>query len=66
VSATEPPTRCTLHGSLGRAELCPGTDCSFWNAAEDACVLRDVWFEIACRPPLAEHLLELRTALESG
>ena len=62
----EPPARCALHGALGRVEPCPGAECAFWNAGEDACVLRDVEFEIVCRPPLAAHLLELRAALESG
>lgn len=56
--------RCTLHAALGRVDGCPEAECPFW--ADDACVLHEVKFEILCRPPLAEHLLELRTTLEAA
>jgi len=65
VKPPRPAARCTLHGALGRVEPCPGEGCAFWDAAQDTCVLRDIEWEIAWRPPLAEHLLELRAALES-
>jgi hypothetical protein len=57
-------SRCTLHAALGRVEGCRGADCPFWGSEENGCVLHEVQFEILCRPPLAEHLLELRSALE--
>jgi hypothetical protein len=60
------PVRCILQAAVGRVEPCPGVDCSFWSAAEHACVLEEVEFEIVCRPPLAEHLLELRRTLEEA
>jgi hypothetical protein len=65
VTPAEPIARCTLHGALGRLEPCPGAQCALWDAAEDVCVLGDIEFEIVYRPPLAAHLLELRSALES-
>jgi hypothetical protein len=57
---------CTLHAALGRDESCPEVDCPLWSREESACVLREVRLEILCRPPLAEHLLELRTRLEAA
>jgi hypothetical protein len=61
----EATSRCVLYGALGRVEPCPGADCVFSDAAEDACVLRALEFEVAGRP-LAQHLLDLRAAVESG
>jgi hypothetical protein len=58
--------RCTLHGAVGRAEQCPGAECPFWEQAAERCVLGGLEFELLCRPPVAEHLLELRAALEQA
>jgi hypothetical protein len=57
---------CTLHAALGRDESCTEVDCALWSREESACVLREVRLEILCRPPLADHLLELRTTLEAA
>ena len=57
-------SRCTLHAALGRVAGCTEAECPFWG--DDACVLREVKFEILYCPPLAEHLLELRTTLEAA
>jgi hypothetical protein len=59
-------SRCMLQAALHRGGDCPGAECPFWDSADDACALREVQFEILCQPPLAEHLLELRTTLEAA
>lgn len=66
MSSGESEARCTLHGALGRVEVCPGAQCPLWDRVENACVLHDIQFEILFRPAVAEHLLELRNTLEAA
>jgi hypothetical protein len=56
---------CSLQAAVGRAEPCTLT-CAFWDATADSCLFSDVEHELKGRPPLARHLLDLRSALERG
>ena len=62
------PVLCALQYAVGRVEDCPGGACPFWVAehGEAGCVLADVASEIAPRPSVAQHLLELRHALDGA
>ncbi|MEX2210988.1 MAG: hypothetical protein WD689_04415 [Gaiellaceae bacterium] len=55
-------TLCMLQYGAGRVEECPGSRCPFWLS--HGCVLAGGEAEIAARPQLADHLLELRLELD--
>ena len=57
---------CTLQAALGRFERCPGARCSFWEDAAAKCVLDGAKQELLRQPNVAEHLLELRYALDAA
>jgi hypothetical protein len=56
---------CSLRVAVGRAEPCTPT-CAFWDAKADSCLFANVEHELKGRPPLAQHLLDLQSALERG
>jgi hypothetical protein len=56
---------CSLQAAVGWAESCTLTR-AFWDSKGDSCLFADVEHELKDRPPLARHLLDLRSALERG
>jgi hypothetical protein len=60
--------RCTLHDAVDVAGACPGNECPFWLGDDGGagCVFASVAAELEHRPALAQHLLELRRALEAA
>ena len=58
--------RCTLQYAAGRIESCPGSACPFWLAEGEGgtCVFTDSEHIIETNSRLAQHLLELRLALQ--
>jgi hypothetical protein len=56
------PELCRLQDAVGRVETCPGSRCPFWD--DEACMFRAVGPDVFERPDVAQHLLELRTALQ--
>jgi hypothetical protein len=55
---------CTLQVAVGEVEACPGVRCPFWETDGGGCALAAIGPELAGRPAVAEHLLELRHDLE--
>jgi hypothetical protein len=61
-----PVALCTIDHALGRTIECPGPACALWDETSNACVFHGAEHELANRPELAEHLVELRRALEAA
>jgi hypothetical protein len=57
---------CALQDAVGRVEACPGVRCPFWDAQGIGCVIAPVELELPRQPALAQHLLALRTQLDSA
>lgn len=61
------PKLCALHLSLGYIAECPGAWCPFWEqggaVAPAGCRLERLGLDLS-DPGLAQHLLDLRRALE--
>lgn len=63
------PKRCSLRAAVGENELCPGHECSFWEAGgaivSAGCAIERLGVPVARQPELARHLLDLRLTLEA-
>jgi hypothetical protein len=59
------PKECILRAALAEHELCPGTGCAFWDDA-DGCEIEHLRIPVDGRRELAQHLLDLRLAVENA
>jgi hypothetical protein len=57
-------TVCGLRLATGVVETCSDAACVLWDEPSGACALDSLAPEVRRRPDLAEHLLELRAALD--
>jgi hypothetical protein len=64
------PKDCSLRAELGERELCPGSECAFWEEGgaivEPGCAIERLGVPLARQPDLARLLLELRLAIEAA
>ena len=64
------PKQCTLREAVGEHERCPGPTCAFWEEGgaliEPGCAIERLGIPVQRQHDLAEHLLELRLALEEA
>ena len=64
------PKQCTLREAIGEHERCPGPACAFWEEGgaliEPGCAIERLGIPVERQHDLAEHLLELRLALEAA
>lgn len=55
------PATCHLLAAVDVSELCPGTECPFWD---EFCLLTELRSDLDTNPPLVHFLLGLRENLE--
>jgi hypothetical protein len=59
---------CALQDAAGRVEACPEEGCPFWEEGgavlESGCAIERLSLDLARRPELAQHLLEIRLELD--
>jgi hypothetical protein len=70
VTSRVSPKQCDLRAALGEHELCPGSDCAFWedggSIIEAGCAIERLGVPIDRHRELARHLLDLRLATEAA
>lgn len=62
--------KCNLHAALGENELCPGSECAFWEdggaIVEAGCAIERLGVPIEQQSELAKQLLDVRLAAETA